>query len=188
MRPLNTRERRVQFFRFLLLFLLAVLPVVLLVWLHGRVDDVENAFLRKQYERQQAEGEASADHALLVQNLVTSADELRSYVNKKSAALEKLNGEEKGELDDRLDKLFDMREAMNKRLRTITTSDSALLAMSDQYHTVASKLTEVYAKACEDRVRMNETLTEAQKDLKTKQDELDKVVLQLDMLRGTMNR
>jgi chromosome segregation ATPase len=184
MRPLNTRERRIQFFRFLALFLLAVLPVVVLVWLHGRVDHVENDFLRKQYARQRAEGEATAEHTLLVQNLVSSADELRSYVQKKSAALEKLKGDEKGELEDRLDKLIDMREVMDKKLRTQTASDSALLALSYQYHTVATKLTDVYVKACEDQQRMNDMLTEAQKDLKSKQEDLEKLQLRLDMLHA----
>lgn len=188
MRPLNTRERRIQFFRFLALFLLAVLPVVLLVWLHGRVDHVENNFLRQKYARQRAEGEATADHALLVQNLVTSADELRSYVQKKSAALEKLKGDEKGELEDRLDKMSDMHDAMNKKLRTQTAADSALLAISSQYHTVATKLTNVYVKACEDQVRMNELLTEAQKELKDKQEELDKAIARLDLIGSGLNR
>ena len=188
MRPLNTRERRIQFFRFLALFLLAVLPVVLLVWLHERVDHEENDFLRKQYARQRADGEVTAEHTLLVQNLLNSADDLKTYVNKKTAALQKLNGEEQGELEERLGKMDDMRNDMFKKLKTPSVSDSALLALSDQYLIVAAKMTEVYVKACEDMRTKDELLSEAQKELKSKQDDLDKAITRLDLIGSGLNR
>lgn len=50
MRPLNVKQRRSQFLLFIVLFVLATLPLLLVVYLHGRLDDAENRFLRDQYQ------------------------------------------------------------------------------------------------------------------------------------------
>ena len=51
MRPLNRKERQKAFWKFTLLFFLAVVPVCIAVYLFGRVDKAENAFLRSEYEK-----------------------------------------------------------------------------------------------------------------------------------------
>jgi len=48
MRPINTRERRSQFLIFILLFLAAICPIIVLVHSYSRVDQAENDYLRKQ--------------------------------------------------------------------------------------------------------------------------------------------
>ncbi len=51
MSPINSPKRRLQFLRFVALFLFSVLPLLLLVHAYGRVDKVENQFLREQYRQ-----------------------------------------------------------------------------------------------------------------------------------------
>lgn len=87
MRPLNTRERRIQFTRFLLLFLLAVLPIVTLVWLHGRVDHVENDFLREHYQAQLEEQLDQDKFNKALGDVTGSADRLIQLINDKNGDL-----------------------------------------------------------------------------------------------------
>ncbi|NEN23562.1 hypothetical protein G3O08_08615 [Cryomorpha ignava] len=51
MRPLNSKERQKAFWKFTLLFFLAVVPVCTAIYLYGRIDKAENAFLRSEYEK-----------------------------------------------------------------------------------------------------------------------------------------
>lgn len=51
MKPLNRKERQKAFWKFTLLFFLAVVPICIAVYLYGRIDKAENAFLRSEYEK-----------------------------------------------------------------------------------------------------------------------------------------
>ena len=99
MRPLNTRERRIQFFRFLALFLLAVLPIVLLVWLHGRVDHVENDFLRKQYSTKLKMNLDEEKFNKVLSGITQNANDLQTAITTASAGMETMTGKrEDGEI------------------------------------------------------------------------------------------
>lgn len=106
MRPLNTRERRIQFTRFLLLFLLAVLPIVTLVWLHGRVDHVENDFLREHYQAQLEEQLDQDKFNKALDDVTGSADRLIQLLNDKSGDLLLMSGRRvDGEVDNKVNDL-----------------------------------------------------------------------------------
>lgn len=99
MRPLNTRDRRIQFFRFLTLFLLAVLPIVLLVWLHGRVDHVENDFLRKQYSTKLKMDMDEEKFNKVLSGITQNANDLQNAITAASAGMETMAGKrEDGEI------------------------------------------------------------------------------------------
>jgi len=51
MKPLNRKQRQKAFWKFTLLFCLAVVPVCIAIYLYGRIDKAENAFLRSEYEK-----------------------------------------------------------------------------------------------------------------------------------------
>ena len=51
MKPLNSKVRQKAFWKFTLLFFLAVVPICVAIYLFGRIDRAENAFLRSEYEK-----------------------------------------------------------------------------------------------------------------------------------------
>lgn len=65
MKPINAPERRKAFFTYLFVFLITLLPICLSLYLYGRVDHVENAFLREKYEeKRKMKGEISNERAV----------------------------------------------------------------------------------------------------------------------------
>lgn len=52
MKPLNKKDRQKAFWKFTLLFILAVVPVCVAIYLYGKIDKAENNFLRSQYIRE----------------------------------------------------------------------------------------------------------------------------------------
>ncbi len=172
MRPLNTRERRIQFLRFLALFLLAVLPIVVLVWLQGRVDHVENDFLRSKYAKNKAQGEVSAAYEGKLSAMEKQARDLRTFVVQKSGAMEKFKCEEQGELDDKVGSLVSARDEFRLQASTANLNDSIVLLIADHYQAVSSKFISVYEKACADRETAEGLMKELQDKLKKAEEDL----------------
>ncbi|HMU13708.1 MAG: hypothetical protein JST41_00435 [Bacteroidetes bacterium] len=173
MRPLNTRERRVQFFRFLALFLLAIAPFILLTWLFGRVDHVENEFLRSQYETKRADGAVAAKYREQLIKLERSTGGLKDYVVTKSGTMAKLDFNDNGTLTDHIGKVKSDLENFENESRE---SDSTLISITKALESVATNLQNAYIEAAEEVAKKNEELSEMKKDLdkaKTERDEFE---------------
>ena len=61
MEPINKKERRVSILSFLGIFLLAIVPICIGVYLFARVDNVENRHLRALVKSQQSTAEESEE-------------------------------------------------------------------------------------------------------------------------------
>lgn len=173
MRPLNTRERRIQFTRFLLLFLLAALPMVALVWLFGRVDHVENDFLRKQYGAKlvQEMDQEKFDKAL---NDVTGrAEDIMKLINEKRGELVAMTGKRcDGELQNVNN---DLDKAMNgfQSFSATGGANKAVYDVAKLLSQCTDALKEVYkegytivSKRDDDLKRTKEELEDTDKKLK----------------------
>lgn len=80
MKPINAPERRKAFFTYLFVFLITLLPICLSLYLYGRVDHVENAFLREKYEeKRKLKGEISNER-IVYANLESNTLELKRKV------------------------------------------------------------------------------------------------------------
>jgi glutamine phosphoribosylpyrophosphate amidotransferase len=148
MRPLNTRERRIQFTRFLLLFLLAVLPIVLLVWLHGRVDHVENDFLREHYVSNQLTAENDSQREKLFKDVRNKAADLNDLIANNADPMKTFekNTNMSSNISGRLQKLKDAIGDF-KLVLSATKEDSVYLAivdLSNNLQMAASNLNDVY--------------------------------------------
>lgn len=165
MRPLNTRERRIQFTRFLLLFLLAVLPIVLLVWLHGRVDQVENDFLRKQYSAklEQEMDKEKFDKAL--GDVTGRANDLIKQINEKNGELLAMSGRRcDGEIKNVNNDLVKALEGF----QTYTAADEANKAVYDLANNLnqcAIALQDVYKEGYTQIGKRDDELKRAKEDL-----------------------
>lgn len=148
MRPLNTRERRIQFFRFLALFLLAVLPIVLLVWLHGRVDHTENEFLKEHYMATSTTLESAANRKALFEAMKLESMTLRDLIASKKSDMESFskNSNMSSNIGNQLDKLGKAIENLSRPL-TSSPSDSLYLGTVDlamSLHSSCENLNVVY--------------------------------------------
>jgi len=159
MDPLNAQERRAHFFRFLLLFLFAVTPVVMVTYLYGRVDHVENTFLRSHYREQQSSGASSAARGQLVKDLMDQVQ----LVNLSAAdeKMQNLDGKMEATMNTHLKQLDDKISALNTDLST--ASDSMvrkLVQAAETYRLTIQTYNDLYANA-------SEQLKNAQADLAT---------------------
>jgi|GEM_PF-4666200 len=80
MRPLNSKQRRIQFLRFLLLFAVAILPVVLLVHQDNQLDRVMNESLVKRVKAGEETETASAKGLAQMERVAMAFDALDNFV------------------------------------------------------------------------------------------------------------
>lgn len=161
MRPLNTRERRVQFFRFLAFFLLAVAPFVVLTWLLMRVDHVENEYLRSQYSGKVAGDEVTKLYTDRLIALGTEVADIKKFVVSSSGNMEKFNCRESGELNALLGELENARLEFKEVGRTL--NDSILDKVSSNLYETTKRFVAIYDKTCM-----------TYDEVKTKKDEFEK--------------
>lgn len=153
MRPLNTRERRIQFTRFVLLFALAVLPIVVLVWMIGRVDHMENDYLRAHYVANEVDAESNAKrkelyaavqlHAQTLNDMIANKTEDMKTFGKGTNMSANINNQLK-KLDTAIDNL--------RRSLSGSAEDSLYLGIMDlsqSLHDASFNLNGVYGAAFE---------------------------------------
>lgn len=80
MKPLNTAERRKAFWKFTLLFILAVMPVCIAIYLYGRVDNVENNFLRTNYVKEGKKQDGKLDRNTYYTDIKFAIANLNTYL------------------------------------------------------------------------------------------------------------
>ncbi len=153
MEPLNTQERRAHFFRFLLLFLFAVTPVVIVTYLYGRVDHVENTYLRSTYEGNRSSSEAAAGKARKLADVINKAGDLTTLVTESSGDMLKfhLGTNRSGEIEGKLEKFKEATEDLNRELGS--PPDSVMLqfvALSRNYAQSCKQFNSAYRQACDD--------------------------------------
>ena len=173
MRPLNTRERRIQFFRFLALFLLAVLPIVLLVWLHGRVDHVENDFLRKQYSAKLVETEDREKFEKVLNAVVDRAKALDAVILGREGDLLTMSGKKQdGEIRSKNKELLEAVDAFQEYAKG-QGANKAVVDVGKVLWQSTTSLVEVYksgfdlnTKSAEELQRCKDEKKEAEEDLK----------------------
>ncbi|MBK9419028.1 MAG: hypothetical protein IPN62_17540 [Flavobacteriales bacterium] len=80
MKPTNASERRGQFFRFILLFLLAMMPVIVVMYLMRRVDMQGYSTVRTKYNELQRNRRVDRHRRELVEKVVTAGKVLNTNV------------------------------------------------------------------------------------------------------------
>ncbi len=103
MKPLNTAERRKAFWKFTLLFFLAVAPICIAIYLFGRVDNVENDFLRKSYVKEGKIQEGKLNRNTYYADIKFSIANLNTYLIENEPNF--LNNQLYGTLQTSIDKI-----------------------------------------------------------------------------------
>jgi len=85
MRPLNSKERRVKFLLFVLLFVLSTLPLLVLVYQYGKLDVAENDFLRKRYKELQKDQHSVEVDQTKVDNVQRQVSEFQKFLSDRNA-------------------------------------------------------------------------------------------------------
>jgi len=148
MGPTNAQDRRRQFFRFLLLFLLAVAPITTVVYLYGRVDHVENEYLRSKYVVTKAVGEQGDELRKLVSALLTQVNDVSELATKPEML--ELNAQLGANMKKKLSDLKDRIIALQNN--PAAAQDSALKALSmtaNTYHVTIQSYNDLYTSASE---------------------------------------
>lgn len=184
MKPINARRRTGQFFRFLLLFLLAVAPITAFMYLYGRVDHVENEYLRSAYQSRREIGSVDQDRQVLLNGVIQYATELNDLLTAKSndMATLKEGTNKSGEIDGTLTKLDNALINLRRGLGN-TAADSLHFPFADlatAYHGSAKRFNDVYLKSFEQSQSLQAKLNEANESLRKFKSALTKCNGKLD--------
>ncbi len=158
MEPINARERRIQFFKFVLLFLLAVVPITTVVYLYAQVDRVENDYLRKQYRAQKASGSFSENRGRLVKDLANASTNLSSLVTDPRMAM--LDKTMYGDVNSALIALGKAEEKLSADLKEAPDSIlSELTYLALTYQNSTKTYNEIYIDASNKLITRRDSLS-----------------------------
>ena len=142
MRPINSRERRLQFLKFLALFALAVLPIVLLVHAHGYVDQVENRFLREQYAAKKESMKNENEYNRHLNELVNNVGKLKGTVQAKKDGMETSDYDMSGDIDVEVRQVVDGNNTFKSSQQS--AADTALVKIVSDVSYMVGELNKVY--------------------------------------------
>lgn len=179
MRPNNTKDRRRAKLKFLGFFILSILPICVAIYLYGRVDPVENKFLRSEYEDIQRESEKTQEYLKAKQELLDKSLNVRNYLTQNAEEIKNYSSSgyttSLGELTDDLETA---RSKFNFELRKHDLSaDTCLINMAVDYQRALKRFTDIYDVGVKNLEKLS-------KDLESTKSEKDKLQRDLDNYLG----
>ncbi len=169
MKPLNKKERRKAFWKFTLLFFLAVVPICTAIYLYGRVDKAENAFLRKEFEARAHNAEidgSTIDRGRLYTSLKASVAELKNYLISNDPNF--VNNQLYGEISTKITPIDDNIQKFNKEIRSkglASQADSVLYDLIILQIDNLIRLNSIYEDTSKKIREIEEELDDTEKDL-----------------------
>jgi len=138
MRPLNSKERRVKFLLFVLLFVLSTLPLLVLVYQYGKLDVAENRFLREQYKDCMSNQSVKEQDLTKINEVKVQVRDVKELLTKKSAEMIELRLNNYAEIVTRINsvKVSDV--------PTYDETDKSLAQMVEDLNASLALMNEVY--------------------------------------------
>ena len=169
MKPLNIKERRQAFWKFTLLFFLAVIPVCTAVYLYGRVDKAENNFLRSAYETKKDEGHLTAEYTEAREALIREASKISDYFGTDeniSSFSTTYVRTVKLQADDLNKAKEDFKKEVDKLGLALEPDVQALLEITRSYELTLKSFGSIYGLGSEEIKEMSRELKDAKDDLR----------------------
>lgn len=170
MKPINARRRTGQFLRFVLLFLLAVAPITAFMYLYGRVDHVENEYLRIEYQKKRDIGNVDKDRQKLLDGVLQYSRELNDLLASKSSdmATFKEGTNKSGEIDATTAKFENALTNLNRGLGTSATDSThfPFVDVATAFVGSAKRFNDVYRKSFDQSEQLNRKVAELNEDLR----------------------
>jgi predicted RNase H-like nuclease len=151
MKPINASQRRKAFFSYLIIFLITLLPICFSIYMYGRVDQVENAFLREKYEEKKKQTGEISNERIVYSKLENNALELKRKVTE--AADRATKSQQAGNI---LSKIQEVEGALGEfRNNTYnagraSATDSALVRILDDQLITLTALNGIYRETFDD--------------------------------------
>lgn len=164
MKPVNAKERRIQFFRFIVLFLLALLPVVIFMDRLNRIDKQSCDYFKNKYNEMQAGLDAGKDNGGLIQEVYAAGQLLRSNVNNQAGGMKEFMNLESSRLGNEVNGLDNAILAL-RSANSSSKNDVDLANLATAYLELSKLCLNVY-----------ETGYNRIAEVKKKSDELDKKI------------
>ena len=175
MKPINAAQRRGQFLRFVLLFLLAMLPVVVFMYLFGRNESRAYEALKNERNDLRQTVNVTKAHDELLDKVFLSGKEIQQHLNTQEADLLAFNEKKDGDLRNDVRKLEDAFKALLNEGGG-GMSDERLAEFAKDYATTTTKLLDVYVKA-------RDNVEQLQRDKREYKDGLEEKVKAYDQLQ-----
>lgn len=143
MRPLNSKERRVKFLLFVLLFVLSTLPLLVLVYQYGRLDVAENRFLREQYVDCVSKQNMKEQDLTKINEVKVQVGNVRELLTKKSAEMIELRLNNFAEVNSRI------KSVKVSDVPKYDETDESLVQMVEDLNASLDLMNEVYRSGLE---------------------------------------
>lgn len=140
MRPLNSKERRVKFLLFVLLFVLSTLPLLLLVYQYGKLDVAENRYLRERYDECRSDQRSKDEDRRKVVELAARVRKVRDYLKDKNPSMMDFDQDYSGTIES------DIREVKSDEVPYRDYADSTLLKLIEDMSGSLILMNRVYEK------------------------------------------
>ncbi len=143
MRPLNSKERRVKFLLFVLLFVLSTLPLLVLVYQYGKLDVAENDFLREEYEKCQLTQSVKQKDQAKMDKVKLQVKEVRELLANKSSDMNALRSNNYAEIASKI------KEIKINEVPLYDETDESLKLMVEDLSASLDLMNEVYRSGLE---------------------------------------
>ncbi|MEZ4808083.1 MAG: hypothetical protein R2815_11530 [Flavobacteriales bacterium] len=179
MKPINAAQRRGQFLRFVLLFLLAMTPVVVFMYLLGRNDSKAYEALKNERNELHQKAKVHMGHAELVGKVARASRLFQQSVFEKEPDFLGFTTKVDGVF---LNAIRDLEEASDslKEKGGGASSDKELVAIAQDYAATSKKLLEVYVGGFAEIGRLRKDYAQCDKSLTEKTVEVTALTTSLE--------
>jgi methyl-accepting chemotaxis protein len=170
MEPINKKERRMSILSFLGIFLLAIVPICIGVYLFAQVDNVENRHLRALVKSQQSTAEESEEVGYIETELSQKILELNKFLESKTEVISpNLHSEvvdKMSEIGSTSTKLYDQLESQDRK---------EYVSMIQQMKSSMNKFNAIYKMISENYEDAQNEIDDKEETIKSQQKRLDEL-------------
>lgn len=127
MKPVNSSERRKAFLSYVLLFVIAVVPIGLSIYLYGKVDAAENEFLREKYRQSQQLKEVKYSEDRVYSALNADVIAVQNQITQSQGVA--TTSPESGNIEPKINQLNRTLRELQNELRDVETNSTEALML-----------------------------------------------------------
>jgi len=174
MKPINAAERRGQFLRFVSLFLVSMLPVVVFMYLLGRSSSVAYEALKSERNELLEKDKVTTGHDKLIEDVYSKGKVLKQKVYSLDGDLKEFKSMVSSNVENEIRVLKDASELLKVKGNS-SIDDLALAQFAEDYAQTTEKLIAVYTTGFNELKELRKAKDECEKERVDKITEVDEL-------------
>jgi len=179
MKPINAAERRGQFLRFVSLFLVSMLPVVVFMYLLGRSSSVAYEALKSERNELLEKDKVTTGHDKLIEDVYSKGKVLKQKVYSLDGDLKEFKSMVSSNVENEIRVLKDASELLKVKGNS-SIDDLALAQFAEDYAQTTAKLIAVYTTGFDELKGLRKAKDDCEKEHEGKMNEVEDLNRKLD--------